>query len=172
MRKPTTPLCACWTAAIGSDTSPKPSQSPDIRKTVNSELCLPHSSEFLLAREQQIFERATDAQRPGGVLRGGRLEIGVRRRAFGGSRIDFAVSASPKPVLSYLSCRAQERYPPEAPEVEACKHANRYPKNGSSRAPTPTVLLPMFCGQLGTGRAFVIPWPGSGAWAWRRWTAP
>ena len=46
-----------------------------------------------------ISERETDAQRPEGVLRGGRLEIGVGKSDLRGSPIDFAVSASPKPVL-------------------------------------------------------------------------
>ena len=52
-----------------------------------------------------IFELLTAAQRPGGVLRGGRLEIGAGRNDPDRSGIDFAVSASPEPVLSYLSCR-------------------------------------------------------------------
>ena len=58
-----------------------------------------------------IFELLTAAQRPGGVLRGGRLEIGAGRNDPDRSGIDFAVSASPEPVLSYLSCRCKKDTP-------------------------------------------------------------
>ena len=59
-----------------------------------------------------IFERLTAAQRPGGVLRGGRLEIGVSGSDTDRSRIDFTVSASPESASLLPFLPTQERKAP------------------------------------------------------------
>ena len=78
-----------------------------------------------------IFELLTAAQRPGGVLRGGRLEIGAGRNDPNRSGIDFAVSASPEPVLWVLSYRHKKVPPPagmqsQSPAAQTVNHDGWY----------------------------------------------